>query len=94
MLQVSKFKLICKNLKRLKHELQEIKTRQNKTAFQLDELEHYGRRENLELHGIPTKPNKNTNKIVKHVASLLKVQQVESHISIFHRLPKTKTLRQ
>ena len=30
--------------KKLKHELQEIKTRQNETTFQLDELEQYRRR--------------------------------------------------
>ena len=39
--------------KRLMHKLQKIKTRQNETAFQLDELEQYGRRENLELHEFP-----------------------------------------
>ena len=70
--------------KKLKHELQQIKTRQNETAFQLDKLEQYGRRENLKLYGIPTKPNESTSKIVKHVASLLKVQLNGSHISISH----------
>ena len=71
----------------LKEEIQQIKYKQSSTASQLDELEHYGRRENLEIHGIPSKPNENTTQLVKKVASLVNVRQEDSHISVFHRLP-------
>ena len=85
------FQTNLQEFERLKHQPPEIKTRQNETAFQLDKLEQYGRRENLELHAIPPKLNESTNEIVKHVlASLLKVHLDDSHISIFHRLPKEK----
>ena len=70
------------NFKRLNHELQKIKTRQNETVIQIEKLEQYGRTKNLELHGSPTEPNDSTNETVKHVASLLKVQLYGSHISI------------
>ena len=49
-------------------------------------LEQYGRRENLELHGIPVTQNENSNQIVRKVASLLDVTLDESQISTSHRL--------
>ena len=45
---------IVKRLCSLKEEMQRIKYKQNSTASQLDELEQCGRRENLEIHGIPS----------------------------------------
>ena len=38
----------------LRREVERIKYRQNST----DKLEQYGRRKNLEIHGVPVKPNK------------------------------------
>ena len=77
----------AKRLCSLKEEIQQIKYKQNSTASQLDELEQYGRRENLEIHGIPCKPHENTNQLVKKVASLVNVRLEDSHISVGHRLP-------
>ena len=45
--------IVQQNVKRLcslKEEIQQIKYKQISTASQLDELEQYGRRENLEIH--------------------------------------------
>ena len=52
----------------------------------LDEVEQYGRRENLEIHGIPMIRNENTNHITKTVAKCLNVELDDSHISTSHRL--------
>ena len=49
--------IVQQNVKRLcslKEEIQQIKYKQNSTASQLDDLEQYGRRKNLEIHGIPS----------------------------------------
>ena len=52
----------------------------------MDELEQYGRRENLEIHGVAVKPNESTNQFVKTLAKHLNVHPDESHISTSHRL--------
>ena len=53
---------------------------------QLDDLEQYGRRENLEIHGVPLKRYKNTNEIVTSVVSSLNVRLDDNQISTSHRL--------
>ena len=52
----------------------------------LDVVEQCGRRENLEIHGIPMIRNQNTNHITKTVAKCLNVELDDSHISTSHRL--------
>ena len=52
----------------------------------MDRLEQYGRRENLELHGIPVKENENTDEIDKEVAKSLDVNLEDYVISPSHRL--------
>jgi len=64
-----------------KCEVETIKSKQS-----LLDLEQYGKRENLEIHGVPIKPNESTNQIVKAVAKLLNVKLEDNHISTFHRL--------
>ena len=53
---------------------------------QLDDLEQYRRKENLEIHGVPLKRDKNTNEIVKSVVSSLNVRLDDHQISTSHRL--------
>ena len=60
----------------------------------LDKLEQYGRRENLEIHGVPTMRNENTNQIVKTVAKALNVQLDERHILTSHRLSKSQNQKE
>ena len=50
-------------------------------------LEQYGRRQNLEISGIPEKEGENTNKLVIEVAKLANVELSPKQISISHRLP-------
>ncbi|KAL9952153.1 hypothetical protein ACROYT_G039366 [Oculina patagonica] len=53
----------------------------------LDEQEQYMRRECVEIKGIPTSRDENTNEVVKQVAGLLDIELGEDDISISHRLP-------
>ena len=48
-----------------------------KTEEDLERLEQYGRRENLEIHGIPFTQNEKTNKVVRKVANVLKLKLEE-----------------
>ena len=51
-----------------------------------NELEQYGRRECLEVRGIPKLVNENTNQIVIDMASKIGVDVKEEDISVSHRL--------
>ena len=83
------------NILELKLSVDQIMTKQEATEIQIDRLEQYGRRENLELHEIPVTQNENSNQIVRKVASLLDVTFDESQISTSHRLkmPQNPDLR-
>ena len=48
----------------LKKEVDYVIRQQNVAEAQLDDLKQYGRRENLEIHGVPLKRDENTNEIV------------------------------
>ena len=52
-----------------------------------DEFEQYGRREYLEIRGIPQLQGENTNEIIVKISSKVGVVIKEEDISISHRLP-------
>ena len=60
-------------IKNLKSTAIELSSQGEKEATKLDDLEQYGRRQNLEIVGIPVQKDENTNAIVQEVAKLLKV---------------------
>ena len=74
----------------LKSQAAALKTQEIKDSIKVDELEQYGRRQNLEIVGVPEKEDENTNAIVLEVAKMLDVDIMYSHISTSHRLPKKK----
>ena len=74
----------------LKSQAAALKTQEIKDSIKVDELEQYGRRQNLEIVGISEKEDENTNAIVLEVAKMLDVDIMSSHISTSHRLPKKK----
>ena len=65
----------------------ELESKIEKETILRDELEQYGRRDNLEIHRIPVSPNENTNEIIKKVAQKLNVRLLDSDISTSHRIP-------
>ena len=77
---------LMQKMKNLKQIVTKFDNQQTNTEKQLEELEQYGRRENLEIHGIPLADNEDTGKIVQNVAKALKVQLSKSDISTSHRL--------
>ena len=56
------------------------------TSIQLDSLEQYGRRENLEIHGVPLPINEDPKKIIQKVVKRMNVQLASCGISTAHRL--------
>ena len=72
----------------LKSQTAALKTQEIKDSIKVDEFEQYGRRQNLEIVGVPEKEDENTNAIVLEVAKMLDVDIMSSHISTSHRLQK------
>ena len=62
-------------------------TQKIKDSIKVDELEQYGKRQNLEIVGVHENEYENTNAIVLEVA-MLDVDILPSHISTSHQLPK------
>ena len=65
-----------------------IKKKQGEIENNLEQLEHYGRRENLEFLGIPQMTNENTNEMIKKLVKKLNIEICEKDISISHRIKK------
>ena len=58
-----------------------------KDEEKLDNLEQYGRRQNLEIIGIPQRDDEDTNSIVIEVAKMMGVKVLPEQISTSHRMP-------
>ena len=59
----------------------------NQLKKDLNEMEQYIRRECLEIRGVPTGEDEDTNEIIRKIADLVDVDIDEDDISISHRLP-------
>ena len=59
----------------------------------MDELEQYARRECVEITGIPIVPNDSPALLVKEMSEIMGVNLYENDISIAHRLPPTKKVK-
>ncbi|CAB3991826.1 Hypothetical predicted protein [Paramuricea clavata] len=70
----------------LKRDLANTKGENDLLKIAQDELEQYGRRECVEIRGIPLVPDENTNEIVIKLASKLGIDITKTDISISHRL--------
>ena len=77
-----------KEISTLKSQAADLENQGFKETEKIDGLEQYGRRQNLEIAGVPQQPNENTNSIVIEVAKLLNVVVPSDHISTSHRIPK------
>ena len=88
--QEDEIKLLKVEAKELKSESTELAEKGVKEALKIDELEQYGRRQNLEIVGIPETDREDTNEIVIKVAKLLNVEIAPEQISTSHRLKSKK----
>ena len=64
-----------------------LKNQCAKDEEKLDNLEQYGRRQNLEIIGIPQRDDEDTNSIVIEVAKMMGVKVLPEQISTSHRMP-------
>lgn len=71
----------------LKAQSTELVDNSIKEAEKLDAVEQYGRRQNLEIMGVPFNANEDTNQIAISVAKLVDVDLSPDQISTSHRLP-------
>ncbi len=60
----------------------------------LDNLEQYGRRECIEISGIPTLPIDNPKQLTVELGHLMGVEITQDHISTAHRLPSTRKVKE
>ena len=70
-----------KEINKLKNKSTEVELKHEKEKKKVDALEQYGRRQNLEIMGIPFKEEKSTNNVVVEVAKLLDVEITTNQIS-------------
>ena len=82
-----------KDLKMTQSENQRLKQALNLTNFKLDELEQYGRRENIRIHNISESENENDDgaDVLFKVADTLKIELDERDIQRVHRIGAKKT---
>ena len=59
----------------------------------LDKLEQYAARDFLEISGIPIVPNDNPALLIQEASKIIKVDLEASDISIAHRLPPSKKVK-
>ena len=84
----------------VKSQIKEIKEDINKLGHdgfnvevKLDELEQYAQGDCLEITGIPVVPNDSPALLVKEMSEIMGVNLNENDISIAHRLPLTKKVK-
>ena len=77
----------AEEITQLKAHSAKLESRGKTEEEKVDVLEQYGRRQYLEISGIPEKEGENTNKLVIEVAKLANVELSPNQISISHRLP-------
>ena len=76
-----------KDYQKLRDEVEMLHDVQTDQFEHLDNLEQYGRRENLEFEGVPQVQNEDTTEVVIKIADKLNINLNENDISIAHRLP-------
>lgn len=75
-------------IEKLKEENALLKKQLNDTQLQLDEHDQYGRRNTVELYGIPEKANEDATEIVINVGKALGMDINREMIDVSHRLKK------
>ena len=81
-------------IEHLNRRMTDLQKKNNDKEFKLDELERYDRRQNLEFAQVPCHEWENVTQIVLDLASKLEVKLDNEDISIAHRLPQKKNIRQ
>ena len=80
-------------IKEIKEDINTLSNDGFNVEVKLDELEQYARRDCLEITGIPVVPNDSPALLVKEISEIMGVNLNENDISIAHRLPPTKKVK-
>ena len=80
-------------IKEIKEDISKLGNDGFNVEANLDELEQYARRDGLEITGIPVVPNDSPASLVKEMSETMGVNLNENDISIAHRLPPTKKVK-
>ena len=92
--QDTSIKNLVKENQALKMETGSLKASSQRNQNWLNDLEQYGRRECLEIRGIPPSPQENTTDLICKVANLAGVEISPADISTSHRIkPKADTTK-
>ena len=89
----AKYDDLVKEQKALKLALHTIEAKFYSLAKAHDDLEQYGRRECVEIRGIPVPSDpksEDTNAVVKSVGDLMGISVTDNDISVSHRMPQSK----
>lgn len=65
----------------------------NSVKLQLNQLEQYGRRHNIEIHGVDLKKDENLPEVVERIGQMLKLPIEKGSIEAVHRLKPNKSNR-
>ena len=85
--QSKDIKSLMTEMASVKQENANLKTEVNRLNYKVDELEQYGRRNNVEIHGIPEIPAENLPDILTKIGEKLGCEIQRSDIDVIHRLP-------
>lgn len=87
--QAESIKSCLESIDGLKKENMLLKNKLEDTKAQLDDLEQYGRRNSIEIHGIPEMANENLLEIVKNIGRAMDIDIQPQMIDSCHRLGKS-----
>ena len=82
---------LSKEIMHMQNNIASLKKRASSSEIRLDNLEEYGRRENLEIHGIPVTKKRKHQRDNQKVASILSVNLDSKNISTSHKLSTVDT---
>ena len=80
-------------IKEIKEDINKLGNDGFNVEVKLDELQQYARRDCLEITGIPVVPNESPALLVKEMSAIMGVNLNENDLSIAHRLPPTKKVK-
>ena len=84
----------AEDIKTLQLQSTNLEVREAKDKEKFDVIEQYGRRQNLEIIGVPYNSGENTNNIIKEVAKMINVDLSDEQILTSHRLAASKRFMQ
>jgi hypothetical protein len=83
----------AKSLKEVEVKIKSADDRIYDQDTRMDNIEQYLRRDCIEITGIPTVSQDNPKQIAVELGEMLGIEVTEHHISIAHRLPPTRKIR-